>query len=325
MPILDVLSLFQDIGASGGNTTSTNGRDPNYQLTGMFHTTPGEGIWVHGAPASFNLWVHLRVRTGGIPTAPGADGVWWEMLDENNTVYADGDASNGGAFCRTRRNGTTTGVGFNFSANTTYTWDINFRWEGGFISTFWYLNGGLASFAVQADGGLTPKMPDRFRLRNNDIDNNFTITIYFNEGIAMDNEDTRGMRLATLEPDLDGFYTDWLGGAAELGDTSVATVAAANTIGNRHSSTLTPYNGATSSVVRAVVGKADAARGLVTAPGSITQFLRIGATDYDGTPVSYAVGERKNALQIWDLNPDTGLPWNTADLAGVEIGLLASA
>lgn len=327
MPVLSVASLHQDVGGNGGNTGDLVGRDANYQRIGMFGRIPQEGEWYFGEPASDILWVHWRQRTSNGATSSAADGIYTVFYNDDNQIIGVIDVNNGSMFAQARGDNTGNGASFSAGPNgAVRTYDVKFDRVASPGNTIMelYRDGVLVSAgtAIETAGR---KMPSRMNMRNNDIDASDGQIAYFNEMIAMDNESTIGMRLATLEADSDGNYTQWNGGAAELFNTGTVAMAASDTVGQRHSSVASAYNGATTGSIRAVVAKARTRNGGGVGPGSITQFLRIGGTDYDGTPVACAPGEITQALEVWDNNPNTSLPWVAADLTGIEYGLLSSA
>jgi len=128
---------------------------------------------------------------------------------------------------------------------------------------------------------------------------------------------TVGVRLAQLIPNGAGHYADMPGGYADIiGDSDVGIVGTAN--GQRFSWEPTAYAGPGSpSAISAVIVNTTAARWIGT-PDTFNSFLRIGGTDYDGPDI--AAGVRDRYQNVWWTNPDTGLPWDSADLANIEVG-----
>jgi hypothetical protein len=91
-------------------------------------------------------------------------------------------------------------------------------------------------------------------------------------------------------------------------------------VGNRESWDISPYNGPAVSVsIRAVVNKYRGNKG-VTGPQNVTPYTRHGATIEDGTPYS---PDGTDHLAVLDNNPDTGVPWEPADLATLQVGVKA--
>lgn len=89
------------------------------------------------------------------------------------------------------------------------------------------------------------------------------------------------------------------------------------------SSNVSAYGGEpTPASIRAVVIRAVAQRG-TSGVSQLTQFLRIGGTNYDGSAVAFATGEQKIMQEVYDNNPATAGAWAVADLASIEMGLLA--
>lgn len=325
MSILFVSNSAADFGGLATDTTATTERDPAYSPTGIkaINNSPMvPDIWP--APTG-DLWLHFRWRTPSSVSSSGSDGDLLSFYDSSGAEIAKIDFLNGGMAAVAIGDTTVTGTYVSMNDSTVYTVDVRVSLSGGNITLDVYLGGaGAPSTSATAanTGGKTA--PTRVILTLNDISISQSDAMYFSEFIVTDGEDTRGWRLATLEPNLDGTYTQWVGGVSELGDSDLATSAATNASGNRESWVPTAYGGpASPSSVRAVLAKARAQRGIASALSQIGQFLRISSVDYDDTPVTFATGEQKNITSIWDNNPSTSAPWNTADLSSIEVGLLA--
>lgn len=187
-----------------------------------------------------------------------------------------------------------------------------------------YLNGGLIGTAISGYTGARPANPTNAVWPNHSLStsNNF---VYLREVMITDNHDPRGLRAAQLYPAVQGFHDGWSGGAAELGDLSPFSRAVAGAAALKTSASLGAYNGPDfSNGVQELRLRFYGARGASGGPTQADPFVRIGGVDYQGGAVSPGVVDE--ALQVaFAQNPATVAPWQTSDLAAMEIGLLSVA
>jgi hypothetical protein len=310
-------------------TTSTLERDSAYSPYGIITDAVFDNqssspmrpnVFIDAAVG--DLWVHFRARSSGDVFDSDSDGDLFEAYDANGDLVARLDATNGDF--RAEAIGDTNVFGastFTWADNQNKTIDMRIA-VGANVEVFVYENGTLVSSASAANTGAKLIPVDLiWRVVDlNDVSN--PGEWYFSEFIVTDGEDTRGWRLATLEAASAGFYTDFVGDFNQLGDRQLVSGAASATDGDRVSSGLSAYGGA-ASTVRAVVNVANAQRG-PAGISQLTQFLRIGGTDYSGATETFATGEKKQLIQVWNDNPATAVPWVTGDLATLEMGLLAN-
>lgn len=325
MAILAVSNLAMDWGGLAEDTTDLLERDPAYSPTGIVSLTNTPMSLQPFPAATGDLWIHFKWRMGSQAFAGGSDGHLFSLYMPNGTLVARLDATNGQLRPEVFGDSTVQGPAINMTSNLVQTLDFRISVDPSSITMDYYIGGGGApvssATAVNTVGGKT--MPVQMTLDLNDI-SNITQDFHFSEFIITDNEDTRGWRLATLEPNANGNYNEWLGDIAELGDRDPATSTSSNTGGQRQSWTPTAYAGPTTvSSIRAVIAKAQTARGAGASPSQIAQFLRIAGVDYDGANNAFLAGERKDIIEVWDDNPATTSPWTTADLATIEAGLLS--
>lgn len=326
MTILNVSNLAMDFGGVVTDTTDLDERDPAYSPTGVTMQNGATSVlgWDDVA-VSDDTWVHFRVRTDALFNA-NADGYWLTFQNEAGQDLARVDLTNAAVYAVVYGDSTVNGTSALLAGSTTYTIDLRLSTAGGNLTFEVYSGGGaspITSATVANTGGKLG--PVHVMFNNNDISGGSTAIWHYSEFIVTDGEDTRGWRLATLEPNTNGNYNDWNGDVNELGDTDQATSVQSDTTGERQSWNPTAYGGpASPSSIRAVVAKSNSARGITGSPSQITQFLRIASTDYDGAAQVFSTGEQKSVLEIWGDNPDTGLPWDTADLATIEVGLLST-
>jgi hypothetical protein len=142
------------------------------------------------------------------------------------------------------------------------------------------------------------------------------------ENIITDNEDTRGWRLATLQPSAAGPSTQWIGDWTSLqGFEKTDYIEVAQT-GLRESWELSNYFGpASPASIRGVFVNYNAWNYTEDAgPQAVQPFLRIGGVDYDA-PANPVIQEPRNYLGEWTVNPATGLAWTTAAFNALIAGL----
>lgn len=128
---------------------------------------------------------------------------------------------------------------------------------------------------------------------------------------------TVDQRVAHLAVASQGFHDDMEGNVLNLKDPDTATGLLSELAGQRHSWVPEAYAGPADDVA-AIVGRAIANR-VGGNPSQLAQFLRIGGADYDGA--EEVVGTQTYHQQIWSRNPVSNLPWTTADLALLQVGL----
>ena len=324
MAILTVSNLAMDFGGISSDTTSTQERDSDYSPTGVLINPIQPNVLVWDSPAVSNdTWLHFRVRTPTRHASSGSDGYWLTFKNSAGQDVARIEVNNGQIAAEAHGDSINTGTYYTLGSSTNVTLDVLVSFDAGHISVSIFVSGSPTPISTATAANVSAKTkPVLVFFDNYDIGNHSWL---YSEFIVTDGEDTRGWRLATLEPNTNGYYTAWYGGASELGDRDSATLAQSGSGGERVSWNPTAYGGpASPSSVRAVVGKANVARGYSGSPSQVTQFLRISSTDYDGTAQVLAEGEQKAVIEVWDNNPNTANPWNTTDLAALEMGLLSS-
>jgi hypothetical protein len=141
--------------------------------------------------------------------------------------------------------------------------------------------------------------------------------------VLVQNTSTLGRKMGVIKPAGAGNYNAWSGDFNALSDASPATVVASNTAAQRQSSTLAAWGGASAGAIEKIVLRADAsAQG--GAPTGLSQFVRIGTTDYDGTTVVPGGSVVPTFREILT-NPATTNPWLFTELSTLQIGLLSVA
>jgi hypothetical protein len=332
MAILFVSNSADELGAALP-TTSAVGRDSDYSPNSVYidgiRSLPYDKdryIQIELDPAVGDLWVHYRVKLGDNADDGSADGYYMQFLDADSSRVAYLDANNGDL--RAAADGDTVVLGsplFIVAAGGEYTIDMRVS-VGANIEMDLYVDGAFVHATAIAANTGGKGVPVLLSFDHVDVARNSIIfdTVYYSEVIITDGEDTRGWRLATLDPDAVGGQTDWTGGFAELGDIDGSSWINTNVDGARVSSNISAYTGEPAPTsVRAVIASATAQRGQ-SGVADLAQFLRIAGTDYDGALNEFVIGERKFIQEVWGDNPNTGSSWVVADLASLEVGLVAT-
>lgn len=264
-----------------------------------------------------DLWVHFRADFNGIEFN-AADGSFLNIYDGSDDLIASLDFNNDAI--RTQAVGDTTVTGESFVwSNAPITIDVHVEVSGGNIVVTFYRDGSVLDTVTAANTG--GKGGGQTILFSNEDVTNSTTSMYFSEFIVTNAESTRGWRLGCLEPDGTGNYSDFEGGYVELSDDDLATAAATGTAADRVSSTVTYSGPSSAGGIRAVIAKCVATKG-DTGPATLTQFLRISSTDYDGSGEALTV-DNTAYMEEWATNPATATGWSTTDLAGIEVGVLS--
>jgi len=208
MAILAVSNLSMDWGGRTEDTTDLTERDPSYSPTGIRTPISTPMALQPFPPPAGDLWLHFRWRTG-VSFANGSDGHVLSFFSDNNTLLARLDMSNGSMAAQVFGDSTVVGTYVQRPSNSTETIDIRLSVTSAEITMDLYMGAGGApiSSATSANTVVQKDAPTRLLLDLNDISNSPTDINYFSEFIITDNEDTRGWRLATLEPNANGTYS----------------------------------------------------------------------------------------------------------------------
>jgi len=316
MTILFVGNSPDDVGGVTVSTTLTTERDALYNTSAITaqvgpYSTP-LGIQLPSTAA--DMWLHFRQYFTSGMVGASADGEILSIYSGDGSKIAMIDLLNGEwipiVYGATTVTGAAAPVGTGVS-----TFDIHLEVAVN-ITLSIYIGGILTASATAAVGASGPA--SRIVWTNVDASSALNDS-YYSEFIVTDAESTVGWRLATLDPDLDGTHTAWLGDYTALNTARDGSTISAATAGLRESWSLSPYNGPVMvSGVRAVVSKLFAQKGQ-TGPQSIVPFARIGGVDYDlpaQTPTNLTP-----IMGIWDNDPATGITWDTSALASIEMGV----
>lgn len=320
MTILFVGNNGNDI-AGLANGTGTTAREAAYnpdQAEGLANSAEINGFTIPLPTAAADFWLHMRMRVPAMSSS-SSDGIFCSFYDNAGNRIAYVDINDGSLFLVADNGTLSTLVPIGYTNRTTYTYDVHIRVDGSGILAEWYTNGALAASATRPTAGTrTGVRTVRF-----DMDDVVGVTgspYAVSEVICTDGEATIGWRLATLTPNANGTHGDWLGGFSDIQNLNDGSSIKASVAGLRESFTTTAYGGnASPAGVRAVIVGAFAQKG-PTGPQHLAAFARIGGVNYDLPAVTPPGGKINFEFAV---NPATGLPWATADLATTEFGFLS--
>lgn len=327
MTLLNVANTPADFIADGSDenlsyNTTTLHRDSSYVPNDiMTEVKAGQGnpFSIINDAEYTDFWIHFRHRTANLVYG-SVDGILLSFKDSNEDIIARLDWIDDAIRIQAVGDTTVSGSQYELPSFTSVTIDVHIELTGGNIVATYYHNGSQLSQATAANtggkGGVKSVVFDQLDVTYN------TQNTYYSEIILTDGEPTLGWRLACMVPDTDGDHTDFVGGADKIGDSDIITAAGASNDGDRLSSNLTAYGGPTTPAsIRAVVAKCVVSKG-DTGPQHMRQFLRISATDYDGSQAALSV-DTANYMEEWATNPATAAPWDTSDLTGLQVGIKA--
>lgn len=268
----------------------------------------------HVAPSGDTVWYHFRMK---LDTAMGAaqDGNIIVIKDDAGTIIAELKMSDGFAGARVYGDTTVTGALAGSLGNAVILEiDLKIVVNGGEVTMEYYLGQALQSTATALNtGGLTVSR----QLEFSQLDSR---QLYMTEFIVAA-EDTRNARLDRIDPSTAGNYTAWSGVVANLGDDDDGTSMFTDTATNRQSANMDTYGSGNNIAAVVLNSRASAGAG---GPQTLTQFLRTGGTDYDGSGVTLSPSV-DNVIENYELDPSDSLAWDAAGVNAMEIGLLASA
>lgn len=314
--------------ASGGSltsVTSTNIRDSALcanELAVAIQGGNSSPFSIVLDSAAVDCWIHCRVDFNGIGSN-AAGGDWLKVYDASDNEIAIIDFTSDDLRAQAVGDSTVNGTTIENWPNDGMTLDVHVVVNGSTdITVSFYKDGSLLSEAVAANTGAKGGAKT-ITFTNFDLTFNNQTNYYSEFIVTSGGESTIGWRLGCLEPDGTGNHTDFEGDYVELSDDDLATAAATGTNGDRVSSTVTYGGPSTSGGIRAVIAKCVATKG-DSGPGTLKQFLRISATNYDGSGEALTINNMAY-MEEWATNPATASAWQSSDLTGIEVGVEASA
>jgi len=324
---MSFFGFFNDAADWGGgveNSTVVGSYDPDYQAQSMRAEVRSPAIlgWNSGIA---DMWFHFEFYFTDNNTAnnTNADGFWWYLRDTNGNVVARCDISNGTISYEVSGDAGSSFTGGSFvnyvGHNSRGTYDIHYQKNNGGNTTLDVYHGGTLVTSVSATFSSSGDAAS-IEFSHDDMSQSTSNVFYWYSEVMVADEDTRGLRVATLVPDGNGGETSWTGDFNDILNRGDGKAISSDTAAQRESWTLSAYNGpASPTAIRGVFTQMWAVAGSA-GPTQIEPFLRIGGTNYDeGTPVvpdfsTPVIGE-------WATNPDTTVAWVGADLASLEAGV----
>ena len=308
---------------SGGaeDTATTAARDTAYQDQSVVFannepgaigwTTPLTDCWIH-----FNLYAS-SAWNGNAST----DGTWFHIIDANGHAVARCQLNNGNSRHALSASGTSfTSASDGVLPGATLTAvDIHIEIDNvDGDDTYTVYHDGIEmlniTLAHNGNAGIVS-----MSFNNYDTNTN----LYYSEVMVAD-EDTRGLRVATLTPDGNSATnTGWTGAYTDVDSRGDGLSVYTETAGQRDGYTLSAYGGpASPTAIRGVFMQTYAAKG-ATGPQNLDLSLTISATNYDLGPMTITQGQP--IIGEWASDPATLAPWLTTAFASLEIGVEAVA
>lgn len=264
-------------------------------------------VWFH-----FRAWSSLIYNTG---TSTGA-----KFLDESGAVLAEFRRVSSGSWPFARAHGDSVISGDSSPAMASgvgYIFDIHVV-IGEDIQIDVYRDSSLISTAT------APNTGEKGPIRHVELSGlTGTSTFQMSEFVLTEGFSTLGTRLARMEPVGDGTYSDMEGDYSDMISLDYDFGVVGRSPGERMSWTHRAYGGiAIEGGVLAVIGVVTTSK-LPGTENNTAQFLRFNDTNYEGRALSNDA--REQSWEVWTKNPITGLPWDTDDLADMEMGVVIKA
>lgn len=190
----------------------------------------------------------------------------------------------------------------------------------------WYINSGLVgTYTGDTQGYASTTIIDNVRLWTQYNGNLWT---YYSQLIVAD-EDTRGMKVATLFPNGAGALSDWTGTFADVDETAItdsdyiSTNAASTgelfTMSDLSTTAQTGYD------VKAVVQSGRASKGL-TGPQNLQYYMYSNGTVNPSPNIAGLTNNFATLPQyIWATDPSTGSAWTVANVNNLQAGFKSIA
>jgi hypothetical protein len=322
MAVLFVGTTPKDMNMDPGLwSTSATGRDAAYSPGSVAFPASGPGPVADIEPGTGVIWWHFRWRTANANPLTGATTL--------ASLFSAWNAAGQELFRLKRTTGTgnwvlhvfgdttATNGSITFSTNVDYTFDIRIEVDTSMIAVEIWRNGTLVCTASAANtsglkGRATSLRFDQIDYTSNSNPGYMTEMFVLDDGVS-----TLNKRLALMTPNTAGSATAWTGNVSALSDNDVGSNIFSDIAGQRESWNPTTSGGGSGSI-HAVVAKVHG-----DSEGSglkkIGQYIRKGGVNYDGTDTT--IVPTKGNMEVWYLDPATGLGWVNTDLASIEVGL----
>ena len=203
--------------------------------------------------------------------------------------------------------------GYALDASTYHVINVHHWTEGGNSYLNVYINGSLdieASLTSDSNNGF-----DEIQMIGGIITGDRYL---FTSELILANEDTRDMRVLTLEPTGDGTHTDW-GAYTDLDDiVAGASYLSPISVGDAQTFTAPTID----SGLLDGMGVAAVAVNVLGAAGvneDLQALIRVSGTDYSSSDLGMGA-ETQGQQAIWETNPSTAEAWGVDNLSGLEFG-----
>lgn len=324
MAFLGFFNKGSDWGGPAADDTTVGSFDPDYQGNSVVCEVnqASQFSWGNGAA---DVWIHFQfyytyVNVNG---NGNVDGYWFEGIDTNGNVVIRGDLFNGSLQFEVSGNGGTSftssafGIIYGFGVRVTY--DLHYQKNNGGNTTLDVYLGGVLLHSLSAANTTSGDLVT-MNMTHDDMSDQISGTQFWYSEVMVADEDTRGLRVATLQPDGNGGETAWDGVFSDIIDRNDGRAISSDTAAQRESWTLSAYNGpASPTAVRGVFNQLWAHAG-ASGPTQVDPFVRIGGANYDiGVPV--APDFSTPVIGEWATNPATGVDWVGGDFATLEAGV----
>lgn len=311
MSVLFAARIAEDLG--GTKSTLAGSFDTNYTDQSIYFANGVSGTAKWAAPTGV-LHIHFEMRTSAGWNNGGTDGRWFRGWsdDSRTTETIRMELSNGDLALQTFQTGAgITGYTVSLNANTRYTFDFVEYVSGSDMVTEFYVNGALQQTRTNT-GGSGNARTRNLQLEHNDITSG---GCYYSEFYVTDNNQiTIGTRLAWLQGNGAGNYTDGTGSYTDLDEVGASGLSL--DAAEKYSYALANLAVSPS----AVSGVFANVRGIASTGTTQTDpFVRISATDYAHGNID--INNAPPQIAEWATNPATGVAWTESDVNGLEFGL----
>jgi len=324
MAFLGFFNKGSDWGGPAADSNEVGSYDTAYQGNSVVcEVNQASNIsWGTGAA---DCWIHFTFyyTYGNVNGNGKVDGYWFEGIDTNGNVVIRGDLLSGDLQFEVSGDGGSTftssafGIIYGFGGRITY--DLHYQKNNGGNTTLDVYVGGALIYSISATNTTSGDLVT-MNFTHHDMSFQSTGTQFWYSEVMVADEDTRGLRVATLEPDGVGGETAWAGDWNDILERADGLAISSDTAAQRESWTLSAYGGpATPTAVRGVFSQMWAHAGS-TGPTQVDPFVRISGVNYDiGVPV--APDFATPIIGEWATNPATGVDWVGGDFAALEAGV----
>lgn len=323
------------------NTLSTLGNDDN-KHRGSVVASPGDALFYRmtDAQVSDDMWFHTLMAYG--PTAVGVtdSGTFMAIYNDSDQFMAGwrdaylnfaSSARFQARYSSSKAAGDdlTTGLSYEFPLGEFFDIDIRMRITtvtnaNDTLTIDYYVSQQLRTTQVVTDatGWERPQ-----RVIHTALATGVQRPGYYQDIIITDGVPTVGMELVTMAPAASGTYTAFTNNYTnidELGYDSDDLIFATAAAQRESWICATPTFDTSDKVIYAFVANQVVQTDLGAVVTDFKPFVRIAATDYDGSALLANNLSPLSLIHVWTQNPNTTAPWVESDFDGLEVGLLTT-